>query len=269
MADLPHCEQIRVERRGPHLHVTLDRPDTRNALTQAMIGELEAVFEAVADDRTLASIVVRGTGGTFCAGGDLKGFNAAGGAVPDGPDPLVGENRRFGRFMTRMERQPQVVVAVVEGAAFGGGFGLICGSDVALIHADAKLALPETGLGLPPAQIAPFVVRRIGLTQTRRLALTGQRIDGREAVRLGIAHEACEDTAALDRALAETLALIERCAPSANAITKRILLHSLDQPLDAVLDGAAAAFATALRGPEGREGVRAFVEKRRPDWFGA
>ena len=269
MADLPRCEHILAERRGPHLHVTLNRPDTRNALTQAMIGELDSVLAAVADDRTLASIVLRGAGGTFCAGGDLKGFDAAGATASDGPDPLIAENRRFGRFMTRLERQPQTIVAVVEGAAFGGGFGLICGSDVALVRADARLALSETGLGLPPAQIAPFVVRRIGPTQTRRLALTGLRIDGRTAVRIGVAHEVCEDGAALDCALDETLVLIERCAPSANATTKRILHDTLDQPLDVVLDGAAEAFAAALRGPEGREGVRAFVEKRRPDWFGA
>lgn len=269
MDALPTCTQIDVERRGPHLHVTLARPETRNALTQIMIGELAAVFDAVAEDRSLASIVVRGAGGTFCAGGDLKGFDAAGAAAPDGADPLIAENRRFGRFMMRMDRQSQAIVVVVEGAAFGGGFGLICGSDVALVHADARLALSETGLGLPPAQIAPFVVRRIGLTHARRLALTGHRLCGHEAVSIGLAHEAYDDTTALDRGLVDTLALIERCAPSANAATKRILHDSLERPLGDVLDSAATAFAAALRGAEGREGVRAFVEKRRPDWFGA
>jgi isohexenylglutaconyl-CoA hydratase len=268
MSMLPRCEHLLLHRQGPHLQVTLNRPEARNALSDAMLAELSALLEAVAPDRTLASLVLRGAGGTFCAGGDLKGFKAAFEAPPAAgePDPIALDNRRFGAFMTRLDSLPQAVVALVEGAAFGGGLGLVCASDVALCHADTRFALSETGLGIPPAQIAPFVVRRVGLGQARRLALTGARFDGREAGRIGLVQEVCEDAAALTAGKEAVLEQIGRCAPAANAATKAILRASLEQPLAQVLDGAAQAFAAALRGPEGREGVSAFMQKRSPQW---
>ncbi len=266
---LPACETLLLERRGRHLHVTLNRPETRNALSAGMVDELGAVIDAVAGDRGLQSLVLRGAGGTFCAGGDISEFRSvyqAGARPEDGPDPIAVSNRRYGRLMARLNGLPQTVVAVIEGAAFGGGLGLLCGSDVAICRADARLALSETGLGLLPAQIAPFVVQRIGLTQTRRLALTGARIDGEEAAQLGLVHYACADAEALEARLAAVLHDIGRCGPAANAATKRILLDSLTLPLDVVLDQAAAAFAEAMRGAEAREGVAAFMERRAPYW---
>lgn len=268
MAALPECYSLRLTRRGPHLHVILDRPATRNALTDEMVSELLRVLDAVADDRGIASLVLRGTDGTFCAGGDIKGFQAAFSEPPAAgePDLIAVSNRRFGELMTRLNRAPQTVVAVVEGAAFGGGLGLVCVSDVAICHADTRFALSETGLGIPPAQIAPFVVQRVGLTEARRLALTGARFDGREAGRLGLVHSVCEDDSELEQHLDAVLEQIGRCAPGANAATKEILLASTTEPLTDVLDDAAQAFAAALRGPEAREGIGAFLQKRQPVW---
>jgi isohexenylglutaconyl-CoA hydratase len=139
-------------------------------------------------------------------------------------------------------------------------------ADVALCLRDARFGLPETGLGLIPAQIAPFVVQRIGLTQARRLMLTGARFDGVEAARLGLAHEVCEDALALEAALEATLTQIRRCAPLANGATKRLLLSVRGKPLADVLDDAALVFAAASLGEEAREGTLAFVEKRLPKW---
>ena len=270
MADiLPACRTLLLEQRGPHLHVTLNRPETRNALSAEMVDEFGAVMDAVASDRGIRSLVLRGAGGTFCAGGDIREFRSAYQAAArpeDGPDPIAVNNRRFGDFMARLNSLPQTVVAVIEGAAFGGGFGLLCGSDVAICRADTRLAISETGLGLLPAQIAPFVVQRIGLTQARRLALTGARIDGEEAARIGLVHYACAGAETLEAQLAEVLRDIGRCGPAANAATKRILLDSLTLPLGAVLDQAADAFAEAMRGAEAREGVAAFIERRAPSW---
>ena len=266
---LPECAHLKLALRGANLHVTLDRPESRNALTEEMVRELLAVIDAIAGDRGVRSIVLRGAGGTFCAGGDIKGFRASFSApLPaDGaPDPIAVNNRRFGEFMARINAVPQTVVAVVEGSAFGGGLGIVCAADVAICRADTRFALSETGLGIPPAQIAPFLVQRIGLTSARRLALTGARFDGREAARLGLAHFVCENDAAMAQRLDEVLEQIGRCAPGANAATKAILLASTEQPLRQVLDGAAQAFADALRGAEGREGVAAFLEKRKPSW---
>ena len=128
--------------------------------------------------------------------------------------------------------------------------------------------MPETSLGLLPAQIAPFVVRRIGLTQARRLALTAARFDGEQARQLGLVHFVENDATARQERLEQQLAQVLRCAPGANARTKALLLASVDQPLGSLLDQAADDFAQAVSGEEGTEGTLAFVQKRQPSWAG-
>jgi isohexenylglutaconyl-CoA hydratase len=269
MPEFPSLETILLRRDSRVLHVTLNRPESRNALSREMVRDLARVADLLEQDRETSAVVVRGASGTFCAGGDIKGFMAS----FKSPPPRAGErdsvalgNREFGTFMTRFEALPQAMVMVVEGAAFGGGLGLLCAGDVVLATADAKFALSETGLGIPPAQIAPFVVARIGTARTRRLALTGMRFNGREAERIGLVDQACAGTAELDAALTQTLADISRCAPGANAAIKKLLLASRTTPRDELLDQSADAFAACLRGPEGQEGVTAFLEKRKPKW---
>jgi len=269
---LPSCRSLLLERQGARLQVLINRPETRNALTGEVVQELLAVVEHLESNREIATLVLRGAGGTFCAGGDINGFKASFSAPPPGagaPDPIALQNRRFGSFLTRLDNLPQTVVTVIEGAAFGGGLGLACIGDVALALASTRFAMSETGLGIPPAQIAPFVAARIGVSAARRIALTGMRFDGREAGRIGLVHQVAEDAAALEAMLAKLLSDIARCAPGANAATKKLLLASRTQPLASLLDDAAQAFASALRGPEGREGVAAFLEKRPAAWVGS
>jgi isohexenylglutaconyl-CoA hydratase len=269
---LPAFESLLVERRGAQLHVTLNRPDARNALSRDMVRELLAVADLLENDDSVSSVVLRGADGTFCAGGDIKGFMASFNSPPPAPgekDSIARGNRDFGTFLSRFEALPQTIVVAVEGAAFGGGLGLMCVGDVVVATADARFALTETTLGIPPAQIAPFVAGRVGVAQARRLALTGVRFDGREAVRIGLVDVVCDDRGGLEATLAKLLADINRCAPKANAATKRLLLASVATPRDRLLDDAADAFAQALRGAEGREGVAAFLEKRRPSWVDA
>jgi isohexenylglutaconyl-CoA hydratase len=195
----------------------------------------------------------------------MASFNAPA-PRPGEQDSIARGNRDYGTFLSRFEALPQTVVVAVEGAAFGGGLGLMCVGDVVLATSDARFALTETTLGIPPAQIAPFVAARVGVARARRLALTGVRFDGREAARIGLVDIVCDDPEALDASLAKLLADINRCAPKASAATKRLLLASVTTPRDRLLDEAAEAFAQALRGEEGREGVTAFLEKRRPRW---
>jgi len=269
MTDLPSFETLLLERRGRVLHVTLNRPETRNAISRDMVRDLTALADLLAQDQQTGAIVMRGANGTFCAGGDIKGFMTmfkSAAPKPGEKDSVARGNREFGSFMTRFEALPQTIVMVVEGAAFGGGLGLLCAGDVVLAAADAKFAMSETGLGIPPAQIAPFVAARVGIARTRRLALTGYRFDGREAERIGLVDVACQDSAALDAALVQALTEIGRCAPGANAAIKRLLLASRVMPRDQLLDESADAFAACLRGPEGQEGVTAFLEKRKPNW---
>ncbi len=267
--DLPACATLLLRRDGSRLHITLNRPETKNALNGEMVLELLRVVEFLESANDIATVVLRGAGGTFCAGGDIRGFMAQFDTplpAPGEKDAIAVQNRRFGAFLARFDSLPQTIVLVVEGAAFGGGLGLTSIGDVVIAMADARFAMSETGLGIIPAQIAPFVAARIGVPEARRLALTGARFDGREAGRIGLVHHVCEDRAALEATLAKVLADIGRCAPGANAATKRLLLASRTTPLDALLDQAADAFAAALRGSEGREGVTAFLEKRPAAW---
>ena len=263
MSELPNCETLLLERDGGVLHVTLNRPDSRNAMSLAMVSELRAVLAAVRDDRTVRAIVLRGAGGHFCAGGDIKDMA---GARAAGPDAYAALNRAFGGLLEEAQAQPQVLVAALEGAVLGGGFGLACVSDIAIAAVDAQFGLPETSLGILPAQIAPFVVKRIGLTQARRLALTAARFDGREALRLGLVHACADNAESLGEQLTEALDQVRRCAPGANAATKALLLASETEALGPLLDGPARQFADAVTGAEGAEGTMAFVQKRKPNW---
>ena len=269
MSALPACPSLLLKRDGTQLHITLNRPETRNALSADMVRELQSLVDYLEHARDIGAVVLRGAGGTFCAGGDIKGFMASLETPPAARgerDAIAVRNRGFGAFLARFDALPQTIVMVIEGAAFGGGLGLAAIGDVALAMADTRFAMSETGLGIPPAQIAPFVAARIGISEARRLALTGRRFDGREAARIGLVHYVCDDAAALDAALAQVLDEIARCAPGANAATKRLLLASRVTPLETLLDQASDAFAQALRSAEGREGVSAFLEKRAPAW---
>jgi isohexenylglutaconyl-CoA hydratase len=271
MTNLPTFETLLLQRDGGTLHVTLNRPETKNALGRAMVRDLTAVADLLGAHADIRVAVIRGANGTFCSGGDINGFKE----MFSTPAPKAGEqdgvashNRRFGAIMSRFEALPQTIVMVVEGAAYGGGLGLMCGGDVVLATEDARFSISETTLGIPPAQIAPFVAARIGVARTRRLSLTAHRFDGREAERIGLVDQACAGTAALEAALAEVLRGIARCAPGANAVTKRLILDSRSLPREKLLDQSADAFAACLRGPEGQEGVTAYLEKRKPKWAG-
>jgi isohexenylglutaconyl-CoA hydratase len=263
MADLPNCDTLLLQREAGVLHITLNRPDSRNAMSLAMVGELRAVLSAVQGDLSVRAIVLRGAGGHFCAGGDIKDMASA---RATGSDAYRALNRAFGSLLEEAQHTPQVLIAVLQGAVLGGGFGLACVSDIAIAEQDARFGLPETTLGILPAQIAPFVVKRIGLTQARRLALTAARFDGSEAARLGLVHFSEQDDAAIEERLQQVLSQVRQCAPLANAATKALLLATEEQALGSLLDSAAEQFAAAVTGAEGTEGTMAFVQKRAPKW---
>jgi isohexenylglutaconyl-CoA hydratase len=268
MSALPTCQTLLLNLEAGVLHVTLDRPDSRNAMSLVMVGELRAVLAAVQGDLSVRAIVLRGAGGHFCAGGDIKDMAAARArAQGEGSaDAYRALNRAFGSLLEEAQHTPQVLIAVLQGAVLGGGFGLACVSDIAIARQDARFGLPETTLGILPAQIAPFVVGRIGLTQARRLALTAARFDGVEAERLGLVHFSEPDDEALEARLQQVLGQVRQCAPQANAQTKALLLATESQALDSLLDSAAEQFAAAVTGIEGIEGTLAFMQKRAPKW---
>jgi len=264
---LPNCNTIELHQDSGVLRITLNRPDARNAMTREMVEELMATFAAVAQNPDIRAVVIRGAEGNFCAGGDIKDLsrkgNVAGGSDED---DLYAFNRKFGHLITLVNSASQVVITLLEGAVLGGGFGLACVSDIAIADSGAQFGMPETTLGIPPAQIAPFVVARVGLTQARRLILTATRFDGGEALALGVVHFTTTSSEEMESVAEHQLQQIMRCAPAANRVTKDLILSVGRVEHEQLLDNAARDFASAVRGEEGREGLRAFIEKRPPRW---
>jgi isohexenylglutaconyl-CoA hydratase len=253
-------ETLVIQDQKPVLRVMLNRPKLANAMNLIMVNELMAVMEK-AEKENYRVLIISGGNGNFCAGGDIRDMQSAGADK----QVLVELNRAFGHMITKANHLPAAVICALEGAVLGGGFGLACVSDLAIAVEKTQFGLPETSLGIIPAQIAPFVVQRIGLTQTRRLALFGNRIKAQEAVNLGLIHQVVENNEQLEEAVTKAVKLALKCAPQASRVTKA-LIHSVDkEDIESLLDQAATDFADAVMG-EGREGGAAFMQKRLPAW---
>lgn len=260
---------------GPVLEITLNRPEVRNAMSLAMVHELQQALAqaegSIGSAQATRVVVLRGAGGHFCAGGDLKDMAMArllAAQGEGGADPIAEVNAAFGRMCAAYAASPLAVVAVLEGTVMGGGFGLACVADVAIATETARFRLPETALGVVPAQIAPFLVERLGYSQAKRLAVTGGKLDAAQALQIGLVHEQVA-SADVDTALQAVLADILACAPGALAATKALMAQARWNPPAALVDQAAAVFSRAAQGPEGQEGTSAFLQKRQPTWVPA
>lgn len=256
---------LALRREGAVLHVTLNRPEVRNAMSLAMVRELIDVAKAAEADGTTRVIVLRGAGGHFCAGADLKDMAGARARLAEDPDAVVKVNAAFGELCVAYAGSGLAIVGVLEGAVMGGGFGLACVTDVAIAADNTVFRLPETSLGVLPAQIAPFLVERLGFAEAKRLAVTGSRITAAEALVIRLVHEVCTP-AELEPALRRTLGDILSCAPAALAATKALMARARWQRAESLVQDAAQAFAKAALGPEGVEGTTAFLQKRKPNW---
>ena len=261
---MPH-ETLIVAHDGPVLKITMNRPEARNALSPAMVRELTQAFEEARGDPAIRVVVLAGANGTFCAGGDLKGMEGSQAASGGDRNSTAASNRRFGALLEMIDALPKAVVALIEGAAMGGGVGLVAVSDWAIAERGAQIGTPEVTVGLVPAQIAPFVVARIGYTQARRLATYGLRVGAADAMRLGLVHEVADNREDLHAKCVTAINQVLRCSPQAVAETKLLVRASVREPLGPTLDAASHTFAAALAG-DAREGIRAFVEKRKPAW---
>ena len=266
MTNLPKTENILLEQDAGWLTIWFNRPDNRNALSKELTTELKEVLNAVRDKKKIRGITLRGKGGVFCAGGDLKGFknNYQGGSQT--VEDIAAASRQGGQMFDLINELPQVVLILVEGAAIAGGLGMVCCADAVAVTKDARFAMTETAIGIPPAQIAPFVAQRLGLRIARRLMVTASRFDGEEAHRLGLADYVVDDAAGLDQIEADMKKQVRRCAPGANAVTKAIVLATRHLNREQQLDFAAKGFAECMLSEEGREGVASFIEKRKPIW---
>ena len=243
-------EALRVARDGAVLRVTLARPERRNAFDAALIAELTEAFADVADARV---VVLAGEGPSFCAGADVEWQRAA---IDLSYDENVADALRLYRMLEAIDSCPAPVVARVQGYALGGGSGLVACADVALAAEDAVFGFSEVKLGIIPAVISPFVLARIGAA-ARRYFLSGERFDAPTALRIGLVHEVAAD---LDGALDHVVRELLSSGPEAARAAKRLVR---ERPGGEEAAHVAASLRTS---PEGQEGLRAFLEKRRASW---
>lgn len=260
-------EAVVLRRRaGAVLYLTLNRPQVRNAMSMGMVLALrEALAEAEADG-TVRVLVLRGAGGDFSAGADLSEMAGARMRLAADPNAIATVNAQFGELCADYARTGLAVVAVVEGTAMGGGFGLACVADVTIAGESARFRLPEASLGVVPAQIAPYLVERLGTSQARRLAVTGGRIDATTALALGLVHELHAD-GELDAALQRVLHQILQNAPQAVAATKALIAKARLHSPASLIQEAAEVFSRAALSAEGTEGQTAFLGKRKAKWM--
>jgi enoyl-CoA hydratase/carnithine racemase len=245
---------LRTERDGDVLRVTLARPDRRNAFDAALIAELASAFVDVGRAR---AVVLAGEGPSFCAGADVEWMRSS---VDLSHDENVADAMALRRMLEAVDGCPAPVICRVQGHALGGGAGLVACADVVVAAPDAVFAFSETKLGIVPAVISPFALAKIGPSWARRLFPTGERFGAELALRIGLVHEVAEDLdAAVDRIVGE----LRTAGPRAARAAKRLVL-------DAPLDGPETAQRIAERraSEEGQEGLRAFLERRRPGWSG-
>ena len=270
--DLAEFKTLALRRDGGVLHVTLNRPEVRNAMSITMVRELRVVL-AQAEMRcgtydSTRVIVLRGAGGHFCAGADLSDMAAARMKLQDDPQALVQTNAAFGELCVAYADTGIATVAVIEGSCMGGGFGLACVADVTLATDSASFRLPETSLGVVPAQIGPFLVERLGYAEAKRLAVTGGKLGAQEALALRLVH-GVHAAETIDVALTRVLSGILQCAPGAVAATKALIAKARFQSPAALVQTAAQVFSQAALGPEGVEGTTAFLQKRKAAWVPA
>lgn len=243
--------------------LTLDRPDKHNALDGAAWRELQKALLAIGNDESARIVVLTGAGTTFCAGADIAYMRSM---MNASEEENLADATLLANCLRTLSELPQPVIARVNGNAFGGGVGLVACADIAIAAATARFALTEVRLGIVPAAISPYVIAAIGERQARRLFLTAAPFDAHEASTLGLLHVAVEGQA-LDAAVEQQIELLLRGGPFAVRAAKKLAREAAAANDLQVFSGQAARLLARLRAsPEGREGLSAFLERRKPDW---
>ncbi|NII10258.1 enoyl-CoA hydratase-related protein [Oleiagrimonas sp. C23AA] len=259
-------ETLKATRHGHLAEIILNRPDVHNAFNDVLVAELTQVLEMADQKPDIHAVMITGEGKSFCAGADthwMRGMAQAS-KLENKEDSL-----RLARLMRVLNYLSKPTIARVNGAAYGGGIGLIACCDVAIGVQSAKFSLSEVKLGLVPAVISPYVVDAIGLRRARRLFVTGEVFNAEHAAMIGLLHEAVPDDE-LDDAIAKLVATMEKGGPQARRESKRLALRvaGKDERAQAKLDADNAELIARVRvDEEGQEGLSAFLEKRKPSWI--
>jgi methylglutaconyl-CoA hydratase len=257
------AELIEIEREGPVARLWFNRPEVHNALSPELGAGLVAALESLAADASCRVVVLGGRGPSFSAGADVNVMRASANATFEAN---LTEAQRFGRLFAAVAEFPRPVVARIHGGVFGGGVGFCCACDIAVAGDDAKFALTEVRLGIIPGLISPYVLRRLGDARARELMLTGERFGAADALRIGLVHHVVP-VAELDTKVNERVGELLKGAPRAQERIKLLLRDFADSGWDEYRAGLPRALAEARSGDEAKDGLSAFLEKRKPKWM--
>lgn len=263
------AKSLLVERSGPAgvvARVTLHRPEVHNAFDASLIHELAQAFRAFAREPAdaLRVVVVAGAGPSFSAGADVNWMRAS---LELDREANEQDAMKLAEMLDGIDTCPVPVIARVHGAALGGGMGLCAVSDLVIAEAGTKFGFTETRLGIIPAVIAPFVIAKIGETQARALFPSGRRFDAARALRIGLVHEIVEGEGALEHAIERAVTDVLAAGPNASRAAKAIVREVRGLPHESTRWHTARRTAAQRISAEGQEGLRAFLEKRRPSWL--
>ena len=253
---------LEVIRDGAVARVWLNRPEQHNALAAELVAELTSTLHAVALDAAVRVVVLGGRGPSFCAGADIGLMKASAHATL--AENLAEAERLAGMFSALAEL-PKPVIARLHGNVLGGGVGLTCACDIAITSDDARFALSEVRLGILPALISPYVIRRLGDRAARELMLTGERVDAVTALRYGLVHHVTT-AGELDARVEERVQALLAGAPRAQGRIKTLLELWADSGWEEYRSALPRVLAEVRAGDEAKEGLGAFFEKRKPKW---
>ena len=242
--------------------VWLDRAEQHNALSAELAAELERAIAAAAADPDVRVVVLGGRGPSFCAGADIGAMRASAGASFE---DNVADARRLGGLFAALAGCPKPVVARIHGSVFGGGVGLACACDIAVAADDARFGLTEVRLGILPALISPYVIRRLGDGRARELMLTGERFGAADALRLGLVNHVVP-VAELDTRVDERVAALLEGGPAAQRRIKELLARWGELGWRDYRESLPETLAEVRAGAEAQDGLAAFFEKRKPAW---
>lgn len=241
------------------LSVTLSRPDVHNAFNEELIAEAIDLFGGIGE-RGVRAVVLRGSGPNFCAGADLNWMSRM---VSYTREENVRDSAQLARMYALINACPLPVIGRIQGAAIGGGVGLVAVCDIAIAARDAKFGLSEVKLGIMPAVISPYVIAKIGETHARALFLTGERFDVERALRIGLVHRVADD---LDAAVDETVKQLMTSGPEAVRECKKLIAHVAAREASEAVPYTIEAIAERRVSGEGQEGMGAFLRKEKPPW---
>jgi methylglutaconyl-CoA hydratase len=259
---MPQGPLVELERDGAVARVWLNRPEAHNALATELGAALVDMLHDLRSDTDCRVVVLGGRGPSFCAGADIAVMKASANASYD--DNLL-EAKRLAAMFAAVAEFPKPLVGRVHGAVYGGGVGFCCACDIVVASDDAKFGLTEVRLGILPAVISPYVIRRLGDRNARELMLTGERFDAVTAQRYGIVNHVVPTTG-LDAKVAERVDELLKGAPQAQAKVKELLVRWTDMGWEEYRRSVPETLAHARSGGEAKDGLAAFFEKRKPGW---